>query len=316
MIAAAKRMAKKQPEKLSHRFFPSKLLLFGEHTINKGSMGIAIPSHRFEGFFKQDENLTGAKAASNQSLEVLCNYIIFHKKLSLNIDTDRLLMDVESGLYFDSTIPQGYGLGSSGALAAGILHNYASNKFNENNMAAAREILADIESYYHGKSSGLDALVSFLDAPVLITEKGIEKIELPKVKEPVLKWFLVDTGKARSTADYVNHFLKKHEDKQFAKDVSDSLVPAVNHCIDLLMQSKSEKLFKAFTILSQLQMNLMPEFIPQGLHSAWRDGLKTNNFLLKICGAGGGGFMLGICKADVDPSQFFSSHKVVEVMLS
>jgi mevalonate kinase len=316
MIAAAKRMAKKQPEKLSHRFFPSKLLLFGEHTINKGSMGIAIPSHRFEGFFKQEEQLTGSKAASNQSLELLSNYIIFHKKLSQNIDTDRLLMDVESGLYFDSTIPHGYGLGSSGALAAAVLYNYASAKFNEKNIAAAREILADIESYYHGKSSGLDALVSFINAPVLISEKGIEKIELPKVKTPVLKWFLVDTNKSRSTANYVNHFLKKHEDKQFAKDIADSLVPAVNHCIDLLLQSKSEKLFKAFAILSQLQMNLMPEFIPQELHSAWRDGLKTNNFLLKICGAGGGGFMLGVCKADVEPAQFFSSHKVVEIMLS
>ncbi len=277
-------------------------------------MGLAIPSHRFEGFFKKDAALTGAKAASNQALEVLANYLIFHQKLAQNIDTDRLLMDIEDGLYFDSTIPQGYGLGSSGALAAGILHNYASSRFNGKSMAAAREILADIESYYHGKSSGLDALVSYLDTPVFITDKGIEKVALPSSKPQKLKWFLLDTGKARSTSDYVNHFLKKTGDESFSKEVSTSLVPAVNHCIELLLKAQHEKLFKAFAVLSQMQLNLMPEFIPQPLHRLWLTGLKTNNYLLKICGAGGGGFMLGICKADVEPSRFFSDYKVIDVL--
>ena len=36
--------------------------------------------------------------------------------------------DVNSGMYFDSSIPQGYGVGSSGALVAAIYDKYAADK--------------------------------------------------------------------------------------------------------------------------------------------------------------------------------------------
>ena len=36
--------------------------------------------------------------------------------------------------------------------------------------------------------------------------------------------------------------------------------------------------------------------IPDFLLEKWQDGLKSENYFLKICGAGGGGFMLSITK--------------------
>jgi mevalonate kinase len=38
------------------------------------------------------------------------------------------LKSVETGMYFDSSIPQGYGVGSSGALVAAIYDKYAQDK--------------------------------------------------------------------------------------------------------------------------------------------------------------------------------------------
>lgn len=309
-------MTKRKSGQLSRKFFPSKLLLFGEHTINKGSKGMAIPFHRFEGHFGKSSILDTDKKFSNQLLEVLANYIIFHKKLSQNIDTERLLTDIEDGLFFDSTIPQGYGLGSSGALAAGILQSYASSSFTHSNIVAVREILADIESYYHGKSSGLDALVSYLDYPVIITGDEIQQVTLPACKEPALKWFLLDTGKARSTADFVNHFLQKSTQQNFSVDIKQSLVPTVTSCIDYFLRGDYQRLYTSFSVLSQLQISLMPEFIPVNVQEYWKEGLNSKQYLLKICGAGGGGFMLGICHSEFNPTEHFRSLKVIEVMAS
>jgi mevalonate kinase len=295
---------------LSHRFFPSKLLLFGEHTVNKGSAGLAVPTGLFEGFLKISPALSGHQSKSNASLELLANYIVFHPKLSQHMDTNRLLTDIEDGLYFDSNIPEGYGLGSSGALAAALLHNYGI-KIDTSNFSAVKEILADIESYYHGKSSGLDALVSYLNQPVYITQNTTEAIRLPAFSNISLKFFLLDTGKKRQTSTYVNLFLQKTEKREFESKVQKFLVPNVNLCIEAFRKNEPQKMFKAFGLLSHHQMDLLPEFIPQSVYDVWREGLKSGAFYLKICGAGGGGFMLGICQPEVTPDVFFPNHKVL-----
>jgi mevalonate kinase len=46
----------------------------------------------------------------------------------VTFDLAELKSDVETGMYFDSSIPQGYGVGSSGALVAAIYDRYAQDK--------------------------------------------------------------------------------------------------------------------------------------------------------------------------------------------
>ena len=46
----------------------------------------------------------------------------------VEFDLDAFSNDIEGGMYFDSSIPQGYGVGSSGALVASIYDRYASEK--------------------------------------------------------------------------------------------------------------------------------------------------------------------------------------------
>ena len=65
---------------------------------------------------------------SNQSL---CLFRDFLKKIDSSIvifDFNKMNNELIEGLYFDSTIPQGYGVGSSGALVAAFYDRYAENK--------------------------------------------------------------------------------------------------------------------------------------------------------------------------------------------
>ena len=92
-------------------------------------------------------------------------------------------------MYFDSSIPQGYGVGSSGALVAAIYDEYASDKITvlenltRDKLLQLKTIFSEMESFFHGKSSGLDPLNSYLSIPILINSKdNIEVTGIPSQK--------------------------------------------------------------------------------------------------------------------------------------
>ena len=94
-------------------------------------------------------------------------------------------------MYFDSSIPQGYGVGSSGAIVAAFYDKYAQNKITvlENltreKLLKLKTIFSEMESYFHGKSSGLDPLNSYLSLPILIhSQDNIEATGIPSQKNP------------------------------------------------------------------------------------------------------------------------------------
>ena len=150
--------------------FYSKILLFGEYGIIKDSKGLSIPYNFYNGALKIDKHHTISTQKSNASLKRFVGYlenIQMENPSLVSFDMEKLKTDVENGLYFDSSIPQGYGVGSSGALVAAVYDKYATNKITvlENltreKMLTLKTIFAEMESFFHGKSSGLDPLNSY-----------------------------------------------------------------------------------------------------------------------------------------------------------
>jgi mevalonate kinase len=157
--------------------FYSKILLFGEYGIIKDSKGLSIPYNFYKGALKISEELTDASAQSNKNLERLAIHIESLQESDKDFpqfDISSLRSDVNAGMYFDSSIPQGYGVGSSGALVAAIYDKYAIDKITvlENltreKLLILKDVFGKIESFFHGKSSGLDPLNSYLSLPILI----------------------------------------------------------------------------------------------------------------------------------------------------
>ena len=169
--------------------FFAKILLFGEYGIIKDSKGLSIPYNFFWGTLKCSELETNTTRVSHQSL---CDYADYLKTLSTDLfqlDWKRLQGDLDHNLYFDSSIPQGYGVGSSGALVAAFYDSYALFKISPGTSLTPKKIVrlktifAAMESYFHGQSSGLDPLNSYLSSPLLIHSKDkIETTGLPKQK--------------------------------------------------------------------------------------------------------------------------------------
>src|SRR5690554_3938288 len=94
--------------------FYSKILLFGEYGIIKDSRGLSIPYNFYKGALKKGDELSENAEKSNQSLKKFSHYLqqLQEDRTDLvSFDIDKLNADIADGMYFDSSIPQGYGVG-------------------------------------------------------------------------------------------------------------------------------------------------------------------------------------------------------------
>jgi len=147
--------------------FFAKILLFGEYGIIKDSKGLSIPYNYYRGALKTADTLTVEQQASHEKLKDFATYLKTLDPEIIAIDKSQLEMDLSKNLYFDSSIPQGYGVGSSGALVASFYDRYALQKITvlenltKEKLQQLKTIFAQMESFFHGKSSGLDPLNSY-----------------------------------------------------------------------------------------------------------------------------------------------------------
>lgn len=284
--------------------FYSKILLFGEYGIIKDSKGLSIPYNFYNGALKVDENPSSDAVKSNQSLKRFVSYLeqLQNDQPELvTFNMELLRSDVERGMYFDSSIPQGYGVGSSGALVAAIYDKYANNKITvlENltreKLLQLKMIFSQMESFFHGKSSGLDPLNSYLSIPILINSKdNIEATGIPSQsvtgKGAV---FLLDSGIVGETAPMVNIFMENLKDQGFRKMLKNQFVKYTDACVENFLGGDMKSLFKNTKQLSKVVLNNFKPMIPEQFHGVWQRGIDTNDYYLKLCGSGGGGYILG-----------------------
>ena len=50
--------------------------------------------------------------------------------------------------------------------------------------------------------------------------------------------------------------------------------------------------------------------IPTAFHKVWEKGLQTNDYYLKLCGSGGGGYILGFTKDYTKTQQILKDYKL------
>jgi len=289
--------------------FHSKILLFGEYSIIQDSMGLTVPYEIFKGSltFDAGEELSEEfRKESNAHLAGLAQYIqelLKSGTLTFDFDIGALNRDIADGLFFHSTIPQGFGIGSSGALIAAVYDRYVKDKVSlevvptKGIITDLRNTLGIMESYFHGKSSGVDPLICYLNLPLLFKGKGeIEPVQVALKKDGKGAIFLIDTGISRKTEPLVNYYMQQMEKPTYREFVDKQLKPFANNCIQAFLEGDTETLFGYMQKLSQFQFQHFKPMIPKIFSKHWKKGLDSGDYYLKLCGAGGGGFILGFTK--------------------
>ena len=284
--------------------FYSKILLFGEYGIIKDSKGLSIPYNSFKGGLRIGDMNNAEEKKSNVTLNKFRNYLLKIDKSIVKFDLEKLNSDLSEGMFFDSSIPQGYGVGSSGALVAAFYDRFAINKITvlENltkpKILDLKNIFSIMESFFHGKSSGLDPLNSYLSLPILIHSKNeIETTGIPsQITNGKGAVFLLDSGKSSDTAPMVDLFFKSMKNKSYDKMIKEEFIKTTDHCVDDFLNGNFNSLFKNIKTLSKVVLKNFKPMIPENFHNIWAKGIESDEYFLKLCGSGGGGYILGFAK--------------------
>lgn len=311
-----------KPKSVKSSLFYSKILLFGEYGIIKNSKGLAIPFSSYNGGLKMLSDTTENISIARKSNEILKEYVHYlsqitqQKNNEFQLDITQIQKDIEQGMYFDSSIPQGYGVGSSGALVAAIYDKYAFDKITEpltrEKLLKLKTIFSKMESFFHGKSSGLDPLNSYLSLPILINSQNhIEATGIPTEsingKGAV---FLLDSGIVGQTAPMVQIFMEKMKNKGFRAMLKNQFSKYTNACIENFLQGNFNLLVGNVKELSSVVLSNFKPMIPEQFHELWQRGIDSGDYFLKLCGSGGGGYILGFTEDFQKAKTALKGHKL------
>jgi len=292
--------------------FNSKLLLFGEYGLMYDAMALSIPFPKFSGFLDFDTDRTHLESTAEirQFVEHLESNDST-QTLHFSFDLERLKNDLERGLFFNSNIPQQYGLGSSGALVAALFGKYAfpSNLGNNLSPEILKANFAVLEGFFHGRSSGLDPLISYLNKPILIdSNKQIVPVEFD-LKQTGIAVALIDTHTTGATGPLVQHFIDLFNLPEFAQAFEKQFMPANNGCIGSLLSGDKETFFLHLDHLVRFQLYHFHRMIPVNFRKIISFA-HCNKVYIKLLGSGGGGFLLAFAESEKRLDEWSSKRGV------
>lgn len=285
---------------LTEEKFYAKILLFGEHTLMYGSQALSIPYFERFGYF----SFTPTLENSLDSVSHLKRFSKYLKDLpQLPLDVPAFEKDINNGLVYNTNIPLNYGLGSSGSLVAAVYARYGTDKISKEttetkDLQTLKQLFSEIESCFHGKSSGLDPLICYLQKAITINPEG--KLSVVPGKPFQEKGdgavFLLDSGQRGETQTMVRDFASWCKSAEFMKHVQNELIPATNQCIQDWISGEKGSFFNTIKTLSSVTLKLLTAMVPKGFETCWQQGLENDDYYLKLCGSGGGGMILGFTR--------------------
>lgn len=288
---------------MTNPLFYAKIILFGEYGMIEDSQGLVVPYSFYKGTLKFSDLGSEFELNSNRHLQ---KYADFLTTLDLSddfeLDIKRFKNDIADGLFFDSNIPQGYGVGSSGALVAAIFEKYSISKLDsehisKDNLKKLKTVFGEMESYFHGKSSGMDPLICYMNLPILIENKeNLDRVNIPEGEAGKGAIFLIDSGITGETGPMIQIFFEKMKTEGFRKTLKEEFIRYNNACIDAFLKKDMNPFFRNLKKLSHWAYEHFRPMIPESIFKIWKKGLDSNAYYLKLCGSGGGGYILGFTK--------------------
>ena len=243
---------------------------------------------------------------SNVALADLNNYFKSNRGKFKFLDLIKFAEDIRKGLYFDSTIPLGSGLGSSGALTAAVYDRYRIESQSDD-LYLIKTKLAAIESSFHGVSSGTDPFICWIKKPVLLENKSEFKTAIDL--SPFFNMytvFLINSHAVGNTGALVTLFMDQYQQPEFKEKIDHQYLPIINQTIDAVIAADFSTFERSLIEYSQFQLNHFTQMIAPDMINHFKLGNESGDFCLKICGSGGGGFILGFSRYPEKAKAYFN----------
>lgn len=286
----------------------SKVILFGEYSMIFDSTALVLPLKLFSAKWNADRGRSREfMSFSRKELSRFCGFLRGEERFSNVIDLDVLEADLQKGWYLDSDVPVGYGLGSSGTVVAAVYDRYAKTPVRD--LMRLKDLFSQMESFFHGSSSGIDPLQCYLGRPFRITAEGAELLADGFLKNR-LQICLIDTEMKSDTKPLVEYFKRQREKEEYLRDFQRDYLPYVKGCMDAVIQGDTDCFFKRFQKLTSAQRIFFSPMIPDPVAELF-ERTYDFHFGVKILGSGGGGYILGFTDDRQKASTVLRDKKVL-----
>lgn len=247
---------------------------------------------RYNGFLQNQKDISDVL---QQPIElILCSLGLFNKQ--------HPLLAGKWAIKIQSEIPIGRGMGSSASVIISLLKSLYKLHGMAVDQQALLELAQQIESFQHGKSSGIDP-ATILSGGLIEYQKGSISQITPS---ETLAAFLIDTGKPQSsTGEAVNHVKKFAKDQALwsrFKDISSQMTKAL----------KGNDFDQIGSLIHQNQKLLEHiEVVPEKVSGFINKLEQEYSAKAKICGSGsikGDGSGVILCLCDQAPIQLCEAY--------
>ena len=96
--------------------------------------------------------------------------------------------------------------------------------------------------------------------------------------------------------------MEKMKQEGFRNMLKNQFVKHTDACVHDFLKGDVNSLFSNVKQLSKVVLDNFTPMIPKAFQSLWKKGIETNTYYLKLCGSGGGGYMLGFTQ-DIDKAR-------------
>ena len=236
---------------------------------------------------------------------------IFSKLELKSLSKEKIINFINSNYFvasISSEIPIGYGLGSSAAYNVCIVNAICALI---NNLIGPKEIFSKEEIlklsnegekiFHNGTPSGID--VSCCSNGGILIFKNINDKKSLNINEnnfflKKIKFLLINTNIKRNGGEFIKIVsdFKKNNLNVFNEAIND-IEKVTNEIIKLLSKENSDEndCEKFFELIKQNQILLKKICVSNNEIDSIINLLEKNNFVGKISGAGGGGFIISFC---------------------
>jgi mevalonate kinase len=274
-------------------------MLVGEYAVIAGGSALTIPFRIFSAKVRSVSDIPpGKEKEARESLgylEHLYDYIrsIPAEGFHASPDMDAFSNDLQK-FWLDLDIPVGFGLGSSGAVSAAVYDLFFTGS-GELTLQQQKADLAAIESFFHGRSSGVDALTCHADTTLRFESTGkVQRVSFDPAEIPGgYRFFLLNSGERFETGPLVKHFLDQMNDPGFRRSVEEEYLPLNQKLIETLLCERVADPAMLVKLISDFQLQYLSKMIPESMTGLWIEGQVSDEYYLKLNGSGGG-YMLGI----------------------
>jgi len=112
------------------------------------------------------------------------------------------------------------------------------------------------------------------------------------------------------TAPMIQIFFEKMKTEGFRTMLVNKFIKHTDACVDDFISGNFNSLFKHLKELSGVVLKNFKPMIPSQFHEVWQKGIETNDYYLKLCGSGGGGYILGFTEDLEKAKKSLKGHQI------